>query len=50
MFRRSRLFADGSEMLFARKLSDDRLSVTDALDALLEQRATIELADIQPPQ
>ena len=46
MFRRSRLFDDDSEKLFARKLSDDRLFVTDALDALLEQRAAIELADI----
>jgi hypothetical protein len=38
MFRHSRIFPDGGEMLFARKFSDDRAVVTDALAAFLNEQ------------
>lgn len=40
-FRRSRRFADGGEILFARKFSDDGGSVTTAIDQLLNEDLTV---------
>ena len=47
LFHHGRIFPDGGEMLFARKFSDDRAFVTDALALFLSEQPIVQSVSMQ---